>query len=97
MPYLEAALNADPKLLPAHATLGLDYARTGHAAKAIPHLEAALENDDDGSLHYQLARAYQAVGNADKARQAMAQYQEIQKRAESERRDLEQKAQITAP
>src|SRR5439155_20083851 len=70
VPYLGAALKADPKLVPAHASLGLALQRTGKPAEAIPHLEAALSTDEDGSLHYQLARAYQAAGNAEKAQAA---------------------------
>ncbi|MDQ6700920.1 MAG: tetratricopeptide repeat protein, partial [Acidobacteriota bacterium] len=97
LPYLEASVKADPKLLPAQATLGMAYAKTGKSAQAIPHLEAALETDEDGSLHYQLARAYQAAGNAAKSREAMSRYQEIQKRSEAAKRDLEEQAEITAP
>ena len=97
VPYLEAALKTDAKLLPAHAALGLALARIGKAAEAIPHLAAGLDMDEDGSLRYQLARAYQATGDAEKARVAMAQYQEIQKRSDLEKRKLEEQAQITAP
>jgi tetratricopeptide (TPR) repeat protein len=79
-PYLEAALAADPKLREADASLGLALARLGKYADAVRHLEKSLELDEDGSLHYQLARAYQAAGSGEKARAAMAQYQEILKR-----------------
>jgi predicted Zn-dependent protease len=79
-PYLKAALAADPKLIAAEASLGLALSRLGKNAEAIPHLEKSLKMDDDGSLHYQLARAYQAVGNSEKARTTMAEYQEILKR-----------------
>src|SRR5437899_11745586 len=58
VPYLEKAVKLEPKLLPAHASLGLCYGRLGESQKAIPHLKAALELDRDGSLHYQIARAY---------------------------------------
>jgi predicted Zn-dependent protease len=97
IPYLAAAVKADDRLIPAHAALGLAYARVGRAAESIPHLEAALQTDDDGSLHYQLARAYQQAGNAPKAQELMAQYKDIQNRSEAEKRKLEQEAQITAP
>lgn len=95
--YLEKAVKLDPKLLPAQASLGLALMRLGQAAAAIPHLELALPIDDDASLHFQLARAYQASGQAEKAKAAMAQYQELQRRAESEKRDLEEKTSILAP
>jgi tetratricopeptide (TPR) repeat protein len=97
IPLLDIALKLDPKLLPAHASMGLALTRTGKQAEAVPHLEAALPIDDDGSLHYQLARAYQASGDAAKSRETMAKYQAIQQKNEAEKRDLEEKAQITQP
>jgi tetratricopeptide (TPR) repeat protein len=97
LPYLEAAVRLDPKLLPARASLGLTYARAGKPADAIPNLLAAVETDEDGSLHYQLARAYQATGDAENARQSLKKYQEIQQQAAEQKRDLEAKIQITAP
>ncbi len=96
-PFLETAVRLNPKLAPARASLGLAYMRIGKAAEAIPHLEAVLNADDDGSLHFQLARAYQATGAPEKAKAAMARYQAIRKKNEDEKRDLEEKAQITAP
>jgi len=79
IPYLETAVKLDPKLLLAHASLGLCYARTGDLKGAIPHLKAALELDKDGSLHYQLARAYQATGQPTLAKTMMEKYQELRK------------------
>jgi predicted Zn-dependent protease len=80
VPYLETALRLDPKLLPAHASLGLCYGRLGQAQKAIPHLKAALNLDKDGSLHYQLARAYQATGQPALAKTMMEEYQRLKAR-----------------
>jgi predicted Zn-dependent protease len=97
VPYLEAAVRRDPKLLPAHASLGLTYIRLGRDADAIPQLKSALEADEDGSIHIQLSRAYQRAGNAESSKQMMAEYTRIQQRSESEQRNLEEKASITAP
>jgi len=97
VPYLEKALALDPKMLPAHASLGLALSRTGKNAEAIPHLEKALELDDDGSLHYQFARALQASGQAERARTAMAQYQDIVKRNEEQKAEVAREAQIAPP
>lgn len=96
-PYLAKAVEADPKLMPAQAALGLALMKTGKTEEAIRHLEPALASDQDGSLHYQLARAYQAGGNAEKSRALLARYQELQKRSKAEESELEAKAQITAP
>ena len=97
LPYLETAAKLDAKFLPAHASLGLTLMRLNRAAEAVPHLLAALELDSDGSLHYQLSRAYQSAGETAKAREAMAKYQEIQRASEASKRELEDKVQITAP
>jgi len=96
-PYLEAALAADPKLAAARASLGLALSRMGKYAQAVPLLEKALELDDDGSLHYQLARAYQAAGQSEKARAAMAQYQEIVKKNQEQKEEVAREAQIVPP
>ena len=97
VPYLKAALAADPKLLEADASLGLALFRIGKTAEAIPHLEKSQELDDDGSLHYQLSRAYQSAGQAEKARAAMSKYQEIVKRNEQTKAELDKETQIGAP
>lgn len=76
-----------PKLPAAHAALGRAYMQTGQAAEAIPHLKAALTIDDDGSLYYQLSRAYQTTGQATLAKEALAKYQEIVKARESQKPD----------
>ncbi|MBV8707978.1 MAG: hypothetical protein JO028_12390 [Acidobacteriaceae bacterium] len=81
VPYLETALKLDSKLMPAHASLGLCYARLGKQKQAIPHLQAALALDKDGSLHYQLARAYQATGQSALAKVMMEKYQQLRKPA----------------
>jgi tetratricopeptide (TPR) repeat protein len=97
VPFLEKALLRDPKLLPAHASLGLAYSRSGKSAAAVKHLQAALPLDEDGSLHYQLVRAYQSAGFDEKARQTMAQYQDIQKKAQAAKDELSKEAQIGPP
>uniref|UniRef100_Q01TF8 Tetratricopeptide TPR_2 repeat protein n=1 Tax=Solibacter usitatus (strain Ellin6076) TaxID=234267 RepID=Q01TF8_SOLUE len=97
IPYLEAAVRADPKMTAAHASLGLAYARAGQPAKAVSHLEAASSLDDDGSLTYQLSRAYQATGQPERARQALKQYEEMVKKVQAQKDELSKEAQITAP
>jgi tetratricopeptide (TPR) repeat protein len=97
VPYLETALQANPDMLPAHAALGLSLAKLNRDREAIPHLEKAIELDDDGALHYQLAHAYQDVGNAARAETLMAQYQDIQKRNQEEKEEVTHDVQITGP
>ena len=97
LPYLRAALGADPRLVAAEASLGSALARLGKSAEALPHLEKALEVDEDGSLHYELARAYQAAGEREKARAAIAQYQEIRKKNEALKEETERETRIGPP
>ena len=74
---LERAVKADPQALAAQASLGRAYVLAGKFEAALPHLEAAAPQDEDGDVHYQLARAYQALQRADAAKTAMAEYQRL--------------------
>jgi tetratricopeptide (TPR) repeat protein len=76
---LEQAVAAEPTSLAARASLGRAYLQSGNAAAAVSHLELALKTDEDGSLHYQLARAYQATGRPELAKQTLDKYAAIRK------------------
>lgn len=97
VPYLRAALANDPKMTEADASLGLALARIGKQAEAIPHLVKALRLDQDGSLHFQLAGAYRATGEVDKARAMMEQYQQMVKREQETKEEVAREAQIGPP
>jgi len=97
VPYLEAALRKQPDMLAAHAALGMALTLLDKNNEAIPHLQRALTLDDDGSLHYSLARAYRAAGNAEGAQQMMEQYQQIKGRNAEVDTELSKQAEITAP
>jgi tetratricopeptide (TPR) repeat protein len=86
---LEAALAADPQFLPARAALGHALLRTGRAADAIPHLSAALPVDEDGSVRYQLQRAYDRAGKPDQAAQARQEYRRFMNGLEHKRKEEE--------
>ncbi len=95
--YLEAALKKDGGMLPAQASLGFALSQTNRAAEAIPHFERALAIDEDGSLHYQLARAYQSAGNSQRSRELMAEYQAISAKNQAAKEEVAKGAQISAP
>ncbi len=95
--YLKKAVEREPKMLPAHSALARAYLQAGQGAQAVPHLKAALPLDEDGSLHYQLARAYQSGGQPELAKEMLKKYQEIRNSAQAQRRALEEEVQITAP
>ena len=94
---LERLVGRDPKLLPAQAALGRAYLEAGEMAKAIAPLQTALPTDTDGSLHYQLARAYRATGRADLASLALQEFQRLQKAGEAERQSLREEFTVTPP
>ncbi len=97
IPFLKAAVKTDPKLLPAHHALGRAYMQVGKPAAAIPHLVAALSIDEDGSLRYQLARAYQSTGQAELAKKTLEEYQQRQKADREEKSKLEEELKIAPP
>jgi tetratricopeptide (TPR) repeat protein len=80
-PFLKKGLSAKPQMLPhAHALLGRVYAETGRTNEAIKELHLGLASDDDGSVHYQLARLYRQTGDVSDATAAMEQMKAIQQR-----------------
>jgi tetratricopeptide (TPR) repeat protein len=97
LPYLEEALKADPAMRPAHAALGLVLSTLNRSTQAIPHLENALVLDDDGSLHYSLARAYTANGNVELAKKNLEAYRTIQAKNAKVNREVADESEITAP
>ena len=72
LPYLSKALAANPGSLDIHRDLGTAYAELRDYRKAKEHLELAISTDHDGSVHYKLARVYQALGEKEKASREFA-------------------------
>jgi tetratricopeptide (TPR) repeat protein len=97
VPYLERAVLGDPRGAHAQALLGRAYLDAGEAERALPHLEAALGADEDGSLHLQLARAYQAAGKVDLARKTRQEFQEIRHANEARAKAEDEEFTITPP
>jgi tetratricopeptide (TPR) repeat protein len=65
--YLNRAFAVEPKDPDIHRDLGSAYAALHDYAKAEAEFEAASAGDQDGSIHYQLARIYQAEGKKERA------------------------------
>jgi tetratricopeptide (TPR) repeat protein len=95
--FLEKAVRGESGHLHAHGALGRAYALVGRTADAIPHLEQALPADADGSLRYQLARCYQASGQAEQARKVLADYEEFRKAVQADSEAPDQAPAITPP
>ena len=77
--HLELGAASEPGFLPARASLGLALMRLDLTAEAVPHLEAALPSDSDGSIHFRLAQAYQRIGQAEPASDLLEKYRRIQR------------------
>jgi len=97
VPYLMKAAKLNPDFLPIHSALGRALLQLRRGEEAIPHLKKALPLDDDGSLRFQLARAYQAAGDRKAAREMTLKYREIRKELDAARKALEAEAEISAP
>jgi tetratricopeptide (TPR) repeat protein len=97
VPLLERAVRGAPDPLPARASLGRAYALAGKPEKAIPHLVAAAASDEDGSLHHQLAQAYQATGQSAAAATALERSQRLREAARARQAQAEAEFQITPP
>jgi tetratricopeptide (TPR) repeat protein len=95
--YLEISLQMDPTSRVAQSSLAQAYLAMGESKQAIPHLKAALPIDRDGSIHYQLARAYQSSGQPELARSMLQQYQRMHNAHQAEQQTLQKEVQITAP
>lgn len=79
--YLLRAAQQDPNLLQAHALLGTTYMHMGKPAEAVPQLEKALPLDYYGDLHFQLYRAYKALGQAAAAQKALSMSKQLREKS----------------
>ena len=77
IPFLKKSVALDSNLQAARSSLGKAYLENGQAKEAIPYLEASLSTDTDGTLHYQLSRAYQHEGQTARSDEMIRRYQEI--------------------
>lgn len=72
LPYLLRALAADPGNVDIHRDLGTAYSELHDYRKAEEHFKIAVTADHDGSVHYKLAKVYQALGEKEQAAREFA-------------------------
>jgi tetratricopeptide (TPR) repeat protein len=96
VPIFEQLVSRTPRDPRIRLFLGRAYFQGAYYAEAVPLLEEQLPHDSDGSVHVQLARAYTALGQRDKAAPLLTKSQELQK-ADEERRATLARRTITAP
>jgi len=97
IPHLEKALAVEPGLTAAQVALGRAYMEAGETEQAIAPLEAALDSDTDGTVHYRLSRAYREIGKPELARQTRERFEQIKQAAADQARKGQEEFQITAP
>lgn len=79
---LERAVALEPADPTPRLALGRALLQNGSHREAIPLIEPHLGDDQDGSLHVQLARAYTTLGEPEKAGPLLARAQALQRAAE---------------
>jgi tetratricopeptide (TPR) repeat protein len=72
LPYLLRALAADSENPDIRRDLGTAYSELGDYRKAEVQFKIAVSADRDGSVHYKLARVYQALGEKESAAREFA-------------------------
>jgi predicted Zn-dependent protease len=72
--HLGKSLHSNPQMLPrVHALIGKVYAETDRTRDAIQELKLGASSDEDGSIHYLLARLYRKQGDVKDAGAALDQ------------------------
>ena len=80
-PYLLKCSSLKQELVPRyHALLGRVYAETERVPEAIAQYKLGLSTDEDGSIHYQLARLYQRSGNKAAAEESFKESKRLKDR-----------------
>jgi predicted Zn-dependent protease len=97
LPLLKRAVARDPKSVAAQKSLARCELAAGQAANAIPHLKLVLARDEDGTLHYQLAQAYRAIGQIELSKKMLRDYESMQRSIAARNEAAKQETDITAP
>lgn len=96
VPLLESSLAQPGAPATARLDLGRSYLALDQPAEALPHLKSSLGLDTDGSIHYQLAQAFQRLGMRTEAREALDRYRAMDAR-QREQTEAGASLEITAP
>ena len=80
IPLLQSSLALPGAPASVRLDLGRSLLALDRPDEALPHLQSSVGLDTDGSIHYQLAQAFQRLGMRNEAREALAQYQALDAR-----------------
>ncbi len=75
--YLLRSIQEDPKPVKPHVDLADAYAQLNRIGDAIREINLVLSADDDGTMHYRLARWYRETGHPDEAGKALEACEKI--------------------
>ncbi|MEQ1472840.1 MAG: tetratricopeptide repeat protein [Candidatus Acidiferrum sp.] len=96
LPLLERALAADAGNSDIHRDLGTAYSELKDYRKAEEQFKIAIADDHDGSVHYKLARVYQALGEKENAAREFALSTSLNRESHSKlEKQTERLAEIT--
>jgi predicted Zn-dependent protease len=83
-PYLRHCADVSPELASrVHVLQGKILAATGHLQGAAKQLVLGASSDQDGSVHYQLARIYQKLGEQQAAKAAFQESEALRSKADN--------------
>ena len=78
--YLNKVQGTKPEFMPRlHALLGEVYANTDRIPEALAEFKLGIASDEDGSIHFQMARLYQKTGDKKAAAEAFQASQQLRK------------------
>jgi tetratricopeptide (TPR) repeat protein len=78
--YLNKVRGTKPEFMPRlHALLGEVYANTDRIPEALAEFKLGITSDEDGSIHFQMARLYQKTGDKKAAAEAFQASQQLRK------------------
>jgi tetratricopeptide (TPR) repeat protein len=78
--YLIKVRGTQPEFMPKlHALLGEVYANTDRIPEALAEFKLGIASDEDGSVHFQMARLYQKTGDKKAAAEAFQASQQLRK------------------
>jgi predicted Zn-dependent protease len=76
--YLNKCSKIAPEFLPrVHTLLGEVYANADRVQDALAEFKLGAANDEDGSIHFRMARLYQKTGNTKAAAEAIQTSQRL--------------------
>jgi predicted Zn-dependent protease len=82
--YLKRIRDTGQKFMPrVHALLGQVYFATDRVTEALSEFELGVASDEDGSIHYQIGRIYQKLGDREKAAEAFRVAQQLRKQSDN--------------